>query len=56
MSIKAETGPDAVQCLECGHRGDASTMIIALDGVGRRCADQDSCHDRKEERSGFIVA
>jgi hypothetical protein len=31
-------------------------MLPALDGVGRRCDDQESCHDRKEARSAFTDA
>jgi hypothetical protein len=53
MTTSTQTVPAATHCAECGHSADANSTIPALDGRGRRCADQDACHDRKESRSAF---
>jgi len=53
MSISTDEGPAMTRCAECGHSNDPRATIPALDGHGRRCADQDACHDRKESRSAF---
>ena len=50
-----DVAPEVLPCAECGHPGDLATTIPALDGRGRRCADQESCHDRKEARSAFAT-
>jgi hypothetical protein len=56
MGTAAEVPPLSTPCAECGHPGDASLMLPALEGAGHRCADQESCHDRKEARSAFTTA
>lgn len=56
MSIAMDVAPETTRCAECGHPGDSTRMIPALDGRGRRCADHELCHDRKEARSAFTSA
>jgi hypothetical protein len=56
MSISTDDMPAMTRCDECGHENDPRATIPALDGRGRRCADQDECHDRKESRSAFTPA
>lgn len=56
MSIAMDVAPETTRCAECGHPGDSTEMIPALDGRGRRCADHELCHDRKEARSAFTSA
>jgi hypothetical protein len=54
--MSMDVAPESTRCAECGHPGDLSSTIPALDGQGRRCADDERCHDRKEARSAFTTA
>ncbi len=49
------TTDEQATCGECGHESKASETILALDGNGRRCADFDACHERKEAASSFAA-
>ena len=47
---------EPARCVECGHPAGQAATIPALDGRGRRCANQEDCHDRKEARSAFSAS
>ena len=49
------TTEEQVTCRECGHVNSKTETITALDGEGRRCADLDACHERKEEAASFAA-